>query len=104
MSGAAADGAGLWWGWIVPVSKVLPKLWHDWATRAYLGACLEDPRYKDGRTLRFLTAAAGQPDTPEGQERARELLRGVRRGSRRARRLIRAQGLPEMWGLREPQE
>jgi hypothetical protein len=101
MSNEAESGGGGWWGWIVPVSKILPKAVHEWAVRAYLRRCLEDPGWPEGRTLKFLTAAAGQPDTPAGQERTRELLRHITRGRKRARILIRSPGQPEMWGMRD---
>ena len=102
MPDQAESGGGMWWGWILPVSKVLPKALRDWATRGYLRRCLESPRFPHGRTLDFLRRAAGQPDTDEGREHTRELLRHVTRGQRRARILIRSNpGDPEMWGLRE---
>jgi hypothetical protein len=102
MSDQADNGSGgMWWGWMIPVSKILPKAIHDWALRRHLRRRLENPRFPEGRTLDFLRRAAGQPDTDEGRERTRELLRRVARGRKRARILIRAPGAPEMWGLRD---
>jgi hypothetical protein len=98
---ATSGDGGLWWGWILPVSKLLPKAFHDWAVRGYLRRCLEDPRFPQGRTLETLRRYAGQPDTDKGREQTRELLRRIRRGRKRARILQRRLGAPEMWGLRE---
>lgn len=50
----------------------------------------------------FLRRAAGQPDSSEGRDQTRELLRHVKRGRKRARILARADpAAPEMWGLRD---
>lgn len=96
------ESAGMWWGWIIPMSGVLPKVVHDWGLRRYLRLCLEDTRFPEGRSLDALRRAAGQPDTDEGLESTRELLRHVTRGRKRARILLRSNPTdPEMWGLRE---
>jgi hypothetical protein len=93
---------GVWWGWMIPLSKVGGQFIHNWARRAWLRRHLENGRFPDGRTLEALRRAAGEAETDEGRERTRALLHGVRRGSKRARILKRSDpNAPEMWGLRE---
>ena len=89
-----------WWGWIMPIAKLLGEWAYNWARRGRLRKALENPRFPSGRTLEALRRAAGEADTDAGRERTRELLRGVKRGVKRARMLLRPPGTPEMWGLR----
>ena len=89
------------WGWIEPVAKLSGKAGRSCARRRRLRKALENPRFPEGRTLEWLRRDIGEADTNEGRERTRELLRGVKRGARRARQLKRTDPkAEEMWGLR----
>lgn len=89
------------WGWIAPVAKLFGQAGVRWARRRRLRKALENSRFSDGRTLESLRRAIGEADTNEGRERTRELLRGVKRGAKRARQLRRSDPkAEEMWGLR----
>jgi hypothetical protein len=88
------------WGWIVPVATIFGKAASNWARRRRLGKMMDSPRYPEGRNLEALRRVAGEAHTDTGRERTRELLRGVKRGRRQARELMRKPGSPEMWGLR----
>ncbi len=99
--GLEGDPAALYYGWIVPVCTLFGAGARNWARRSYLRRCLENPRFPEGRTIDALRRAAGEPDTDEGRERTRELLRHIKRGRKRARILKRDLNDEEMWGLRE---
>jgi hypothetical protein len=89
------------WGWIEPVAKIFGAAGVRWLRRRRLRRALENPKFPEGRTLEALRRAIGEADTKEGQERTRELLRGVKRGAKRARLLRRTDlQAEEMWGLR----
>jgi hypothetical protein len=66
MSDSYGDGGSAWWGWIVPLSHVLPEVLRERVIRNYLRACLEDKSTHWDELCGFLRPQQDCLDTPAG--------------------------------------